>query len=95
MFNSLRIEQRGEEGELSIVILRDALAPLGAGQVPGTRSQFIEYVQGSSPIAKCHRYLKPDGTIGGHGRPDPKWLVVSSEIWTPSHFDFERCPDCP
>jgi len=94
-FNALRIAEREGDGHVMLVILDDAAAPPKAGQVAGARSQFIEYREDRRPVAKCHRYLKPDRTIGGRGRPDPKWLRVENEVWTPSHFDFERCSDCP
>src|SRR5207244_2713646 len=91
-FNSMQIVGREMRRDLALLILDDAPAPASANQVPGTRSQFIEYREGSRPVAKCHRYLKPDGTIGGSGRPDPKWLLTEGEVWIPRHFDFDRCP---
>ncbi len=31
-------------------------------------------------IARAHRYLRPNGTLGGSGLPDPKWLRLSDRI---------------
>jgi len=27
-----------------------------------------------------HQYLRPDGIIGGSGKPDPKWVVVGDKV---------------
>lgn len=35
------------------------------------------------PVALAHQYDRPDGSIGGSGRPDPKWLKVGEEAWGP------------
>ena len=43
---------------------------------PGTRSQMVAYVDASGQrVALVHQYLRPDGTLGGSGRPDPKLLI--------------------
>lgn len=94
-FNAMLLPQQTDRGLVTLTILSDDLAPPGANQVPRTRSQFIEYSDAVGPLAKCHRYLRPNGTIAGSGLPDPKWLRTSVEVWIPSHLDFERCPDCP
>jgi len=46
-----------------------------------TMSQTVEYftLEGIR-VARVHQYLRPDGTIGGSGRPDPKWLYVDGLI---------------
>ena len=41
----------------------------------GTRSQLVSYRADSEEVAKDHRYLFPDGRLGGSGRPDPKLIV--------------------
>jgi hypothetical protein len=28
-----------------------------------------------------HFYLRPDGTIGGSGQPDPKWLFEDGVVY--------------
>jgi hypothetical protein len=38
----------------------------------GTRSQVVPYFIMGTKIALCHQYLRPDGTIGASGLPDPK-----------------------
>jgi hypothetical protein len=38
---------------------------------------MVRYVdQAGSRIAVVHQYMKPDGTLGGWGRPDPKFLLL-------------------
>jgi hypothetical protein len=32
-------------------------------------------------VAVMHQYLRPDGTIGASGQPDPKRLVVEGDVW--------------
>jgi hypothetical protein len=39
----------------------------------GTRSQTVPYYPGKG-MAVCHQYLRPDGTFGASGKPDPKML---------------------
>jgi hypothetical protein len=42
---------------------------------PGTRSVIVSYVhEHRHRIFLVHFYLRPDGSIGASGRPDPKWL---------------------
>lgn len=94
-FNRMLVAQRADRGLLTVSILSDDAAPAGANQDPRTRSQFIVYSDKRVGLAGCHRYLRADGTVGGSGRPDPKWLRVATEIWKAGHLDNERCPECP
>jgi len=32
-------------------------------------------------VADCHQYLRPDGTIGASGKPDPKRLRVGNTVY--------------
>ena len=32
-------------------------------------------------IFLVHFYLRPDGTIGGSGKPDPKWLFEDGVVY--------------
>ena len=46
-----------------------------------TRSQAIRYFDADGRwIVEVHRYLRPDGTLGGSGRADPKRLRLSNRI---------------
>ena len=47
----------------------------------GTLSQVIEYYDAAGQMqVMVHQYLRPDGSIGASGRPDPKWLRHEGEI---------------
>ncbi|HVB80510.1 MAG TPA: hypothetical protein VNE82_11275 [Candidatus Binataceae bacterium] len=49
-------------------------SPPAAGEPYCTRSQEVSYIDPDTneEVARAHRYLRPDGTIGASGRPDPK-----------------------
>jgi hypothetical protein len=49
-----------------------------------TRSQILSYYdQNGTKVAVVHQYRKRDGTLGGSGLPDPKWLRLNDKIlWT-------------
>lgn len=32
-------------------------------------------------IARVHQYLRPDGTLGASGKPDPKPLMVNGVVY--------------
>lgn len=34
-----------------------------------------------SRVALVHQYLRPDGTVGASGQPDPKWLLEDGVIY--------------
>lgn len=56
-------------------------------QLPGTVSQRVEYwdtVQGRLvKIATVHRYVRPDGTLGASGLPDPKRVLHDGVLYAP------------
>ena len=41
-------------------------------QPTGTISQQVFYFDGPNEVARLHQYLRPDGTFGGSGLPEPK-----------------------
>jgi hypothetical protein len=56
------------------------------GEPAGSLSQIVAYspVEGGKigrPIALAHRYLRPDGTLGASGLPDPKWIFDDGKIY--------------
>src|SRR3990172_4890954 len=89
-FNAGRFKERVDAGELiqqpreESIHLKGRLAR--ARREPRcTRSQMVEYFEPSGlKVAIVHQYRRRDGSIGGSGRPDPKWLRVGSEVWTTS-----------
>jgi hypothetical protein len=46
----------------------------GHHQPIGTKSEMVPYRLNGKQIAICHRYRRPDGTLGASGLPDPKML---------------------
>ncbi len=82
IFNESRLYERANAGEYLQVIERRAPAPAEAGQIHGTMSQMVWYVDDQlNRIVLVHEYRRPDGTLGGSGRPDPKRLLVGDEVW--------------
>jgi hypothetical protein len=74
LFTDARILQRAKTGELTTLIEKDEhpAAPL-ANEPVCTRSQYLVYYGPEGNIvAEAHRYLRPDGSIGLSGKPDPK-----------------------
>jgi hypothetical protein len=50
----------------------------------GTRSMMVSYVDvRHHRIFLVHLYLRPDGSIGASGRPDPKWLFENEVVYLP------------
>lgn len=77
LFNLGRYWERVQNGERYSVVLRERHpAPRESGQPPCTLSQILSYRdQTGNEVARVHQYKRPDGTLGGSGRPDPKRLV--------------------
>jgi hypothetical protein len=69
-----------QRGEIVGVVDWERRAPASAGQVPGTVSQRIFYYRQGKLVAVVHQYIRPDGSLGGSGRPDPKWLRDGNTI---------------
>jgi hypothetical protein len=48
-----------------------------------TESQVVSYIDPSSnqEVARAHRYLRPDGTIGASGLPDPKRVFLNDVLY--------------
>ena len=70
---------RVESGEVAELVQSSGTASPSSGQPPGTRSERIVYLDGGERIAVAHRFVLPDGSIGGSGRPDPKAVRFGSE----------------
>ena len=77
---------RVQSGEFSQLIRASSAAHLNSGQPLGTRSERVVYFDRGRRVAVAHRFVAPDGSIGGSGRPDPKavrfgdeWLVVGPD----------------
>jgi hypothetical protein len=60
------------DGLREVVIKERHPARPAAGEPFCTRSQMVSYVVDSVEVARAHRYLRPDGSLGASGKPDPK-----------------------
>lgn len=83
VFNERQYYHKIQTGELREDLLENSHAtPKRSGQPYCTYSQLIAYREQSSnkKVAMVHQYLRPDGTIGASGLPDPKWLICDGEI---------------
>jgi hypothetical protein len=73
-FNDGNYWRRAQAGEFTQRVKRDG-TPATSTEPPGTRSQIVAfYDSGGRRVALVHWYLRPDGSLGGSGMPDPKEL---------------------
>jgi hypothetical protein len=81
LFNSRGYYERVIRNELTAALESERPARTEANQPPGTLSQMVWYYDKSlRRVALVHQYLRPDGSLGGSGRPDPKRLLLDDEI---------------
>ena len=84
MFNESQYPQMILDGRLIPELLRDSPLknPRRCGEPPGSRGQLIRYRNKSGQwLVEIFQYLRPDGTIGASGRPDPKRLRIGNTIF--------------
>ena len=82
IFNEERIYERALSGELQVVVLEDRHPSLPLAREPYcTKSQMLSYRRDGLEVARAHMYLRPDGTIGASGLPDPKRVVVGDKMF--------------
>jgi len=56
--------------------------PQRKGEPYCTRSQMIRYLDSSGQwVLEVFQYLRPDKTIGGGGKPDPKRLRIGNTVF--------------
>jgi hypothetical protein len=74
IFNDDRLWERAQSGEFSERVLKSGHpAPKRSGEPFCTESQIVGYFdQAGRRKALVHQYLRPNGSIGGRGQPDPK-----------------------
>ena len=62
--------------KLTRVLSHNQHAKPQSGQVAGTMSQIIKcYDESEMLVLVVHQFVRPDGTIGASGKPDPKRIV--------------------
>jgi hypothetical protein len=74
---------RAINGEFGCCLAREMSSGSRKDEPPGTRSLMVSYVNGAGHrIFLVHFYLRPDRTIGGSGKPDPKWLFEDGVVYS-------------
>lgn len=83
LFNDGGYWRQVQAGVLHERIIRNGHpSPPLAGEPFCTHSQMISYLDAAgNEVARVHQYLRPDGTIGLSGRPDPKVLLVNGILY--------------
>lgn len=83
LFNQARYWDKAQSGHFSVTVEKSKHpAPAAANQPFCTSSQILYYWDESDQrVAVVHQYLRPDGTIGASGRPDPKYLLYEGVIY--------------
>ena len=87
IFNESQLYENTMTGKVVTTIRRNKhREPPPEGEPLCTRSQILSYsLPDGELLAVVHQYLRPDGTIGGSGLPDPKRLYLADKI-----FSLER-----
>jgi hypothetical protein len=82
IFNAAGLEKDVEQGKLNELLVEDGHpSPRRSGEPFCTRSQILVYMDPDGrEIARVHRYLRPDDSIGASGRPDPKAVRVQDTV---------------
>jgi hypothetical protein len=77
LFNDHEYWERAQWGDLyQTVEEENHPSPPLAGEPECTHSQIVAYRdENGHQVARVHQYLKPDGSIGLSGRPDPLLLL--------------------
>lgn len=83
IFNRDRLWERAQSGEFAEQVLRAGHpAPALSGEPHCTQSQIVAYLlPDGTKVATVHQYMRPDGTLGASGRPDPKALVKDGVLY--------------
>lgn len=90
LFNEGKYWTRARNREFTLEYIYNKLAPARAGQPRGTKSQIVAYINSNGDqIALVHQYLKPDGTLGGSGKPDPKELLEGEVLFKIDYGDID------
>ena len=83
LFNDSGYWEQCKNGQVHSILRKSKhpASPL-AGEPICTQSQYITYVNiAGEKIAGVHQYLRPDGTIGLSGRPDPKEVLIDGVLY--------------
>lgn len=82
-FNASDLLSRIQDGTVVAVETDRSIPAPSAQQPPGTVSLQYSYRDAATgeELARVHQYTKPDGTLGGSGKPDPKRLLLGGVLY--------------
>ena len=81
-FNTANLQGRVQRGDLVEGVWKDRHLPQPKIEPYCTRSQMLIYwTSDREPVALVHQYLRPDGSLGASGRPDPKRVVIADTVY--------------
>lgn len=85
MFNDGKYWEKVQRGTLYARLMSNQHPGSPKARVPiCTRSQYLIYSNNAGQkVAGVHQYLRPDGTLGASGRPDPKELLIDGTLYIP------------
>ena len=82
MFNQEGFVERTETGELEAVITHRGKPSPEIGLPVKTQSQTVSYrTTNGEELARAHRFVLPDGTIGASGKNDPKRIFKDGILY--------------
>lgn len=82
LFNELQLWDLVEGGLLHEVVFYHGTPRQEVHEPFGTDSQGVRYYNHwMQEVAEVHQYLRPDGSIGASGLPDPKRVVEGGVIY--------------
>ena len=94
-FNRGRYYERVLSGQLTTRMKQTHPSRTAANEPFCTWTQEVFYIDSANQeIARVHQYLRPDGTLGASGLPDPKMLVengIAYRLRKPPKDLYETC----
>lgn len=79
LYKKEQLDKRLADGTLFEMMISENRPSRASNQPQGTVSQLVGYYDANTKVAEVHRFLMPDGTLGGSGKPDPK-MVLSNGV---------------
>lgn len=82
LFNDGDFWGRVQRGEFTEVLVAESHPSPPHASLPAcTRSQIVAYFDEQGvKVALVHQYLRPDGSLGASGKPDPKKLLLDGTL---------------
>src|SRR5256885_541282 len=82
IFRQERYWERAQAGDLLQIMIRvGRYSP--SFEPAGTKTHMVKYIDKltNQQVAVVHQYVRPDGSLGASGQPDPKWLFHNGVIY--------------